>query len=776
MSSQAWESCWKPGQDALIVTDVAAQDQKILLAVHQPPVITQMPVPLPGRRHDAAAQASESSQEELYRHLLDGTPREGTLVVPIIGKPGTGKSHIIKWLHAAIPLDSEDLVVRHIPREGTSLPDVVRLLLEGLSGGRFDDLRQSMEHARSNIGSLDQAATRLSLRIAELVQHGVPGGWRRAAGIDETTRDSLCDRSILPAVLTDPVCREHLTRPGGPIYRLAEDIVDGYRRSDDDDEEELGFHNDDLLFEKASLRGAGGLAKRAVSHLRMPGFADAATRILSDALDVASADVIGLSTVSLADVLLDLRAALLDQRKELVILFEDVAIARGLQLDLVDALTTPAIRDGEQRLCALRAALAITPTYWDEQAPETLATRVSSWGGSMFSLDLPTARSHAFAPRLVGRYMNAARVGLEGLRSLESASLLVEVPNACDECPFGRRDECHAVFGASEDGHGLFPLTPASVLTLAGLATDDTFRARSVLSEVVAPVINERAALDAGEFPAEGGALQKLVSAGVDRRLVPEVSLSQLEAIEAAGLQGDDRERALTVLRAWMPEEPRSGAALLAALGLPEQLAEVDRSAAPKPKGTPEAPSIVEPVRGADTGAAVLPPVLEQELGRIEAWASGRTTLPAEVVRPLRRSLFDEVEAGIRWEEVGFGRDAAFRALDIRGTEQVQQNLAVRIERSAGGGPPGSVEPILQAQAERSQRSTAPRLASPKPLRLLDVRRWGRCPGSSTLGRPAVRGGGLQATRNRGVCDAASHRSGTTSRPCDRPADFTWTR
>ena len=138
------------------------------------------------------------------------------------------------------------------------------------------------------------------------------------------------------------------------------------------------------------------------------------------------------------------------------------------QLDLVDALTTPAVRDGEQRLCTLRVALAITPTYWDEQAPETLATRISAWGGSMYSLDVP-ANQTDIAPDLIGRYLNAARLNVASLQG-RHASVSTAVPNACDDCPFDRRDTCHALFGATEAGHGLFPLTTAAAVTTARLA------------------------------------------------------------------------------------------------------------------------------------------------------------------------------------------------------------------------------------------------------------------------------------------------------------------
>ena len=54
----------------------------------------------------------------LLEQLMVAQPREHTLVIPIIGEPGTGKSHLIKWLRVAMP-NRDDLVIRHIPREGT---------------------------------------------------------------------------------------------------------------------------------------------------------------------------------------------------------------------------------------------------------------------------------------------------------------------------------------------------------------------------------------------------------------------------------------------------------------------------------------------------------------------------------------------------------------------------------------------------------------------------------------------------------------------------------
>lgn len=686
MVSDRWEACWPEGQDRLIVADVAAQSDEVLLAVHQPPRLLEMPVPLPGRRAEAAAQSHEATQEMLLEQLMVAQPREHTLVIPIIGEPGTGKSHLIKWLRVAMP-NQEGLVIRHIPREGTSLPEVVRILLEGLEGGRFDDVRNQMDTAKTQIPTLEEAATRLALRLAVVVQYGIPSGWRRAARLDGDLRDSLCDPTVLPALLTDHACRTHLTRVGGPIHRLAADIVNGYQRpAEDDADEELGFRADDLVFTNASLRGAGNAARRAVLNLQMPGFADAAARILSDALDVAAADVIGLGNISLTDVFTDVRAELLKDKKQLVLLFEDMAIARGLQLDLVDAITTPAVRDGVQRLCTLRVALAITASYWDEQAPETLATRISAWGGSMFSLDVPVADTDDVAPVMIGRYLNAARLGVANIRD-QPKRRASSVPNQCESCPFDRRDECHALFGATSEGHGLFPLTRPAAVIGSRLANRETFRPRRVLEAIVGPVIADRARLNEGQFPSPNGDIKMLVDGAIQRRALHDLSLAQLEAVESASLSSADRSRAETVLRIWNVQESPDPIGLLRALNLDLPASAIGGNGQPPP-----APSRQSP----EPGRKPQPAPEDERLQAVSQWAGGRVELSQAIARTLRRSLFDELRAGIRWEEIGFGQESVFSAIGLIGSEQAQMNLAVRIENAAGGGAVGDAKPLIE--------------------------------------------------------------------------------
>ena len=667
---EQWPACWQPHQQDLVVSEVGVQDDTVMLAVHDPPALRRRRVPLQGQLATAEA-GSDATQEELLNHLLEAEPPEGTLIVPVIGAPGTGKSHLIRWLWAVMP-QRDDLVIRHIPREGTSLPAVVERIFRGVEGEQFEALRDALHKAQSPEEGIDpsarleRTASNLIFRITDLLQFGLGTEWRRARDVDPDVRDALCSPTSLPALLTDVEVRARLTQPGGAAYRLAKDIVEGYRRSENEDQEELGFTAADLDLKVA--RNAGPHAHRTLATLRMPGRADDAARMMSDALDVASARLV-LGSISLADLLVDFRRLLAADGKQLVLLFEDIAIARGLQLDLIDAMTTPGRRPGEAPLCTLRVALAITNTYWEDQAPETLSTRARAWKAEMFDLDVPPATAEERAPGLIGRYLNAARHGLDTIRTTDIDTLRAGLGNACDTCAW--QQPCHATFGATENGHGLYPLTRTAARRLSRLA-DAAMRPRLVLSDVVEPILDQQPAVDAHRFPA-GDVWQTPTEEAVRTRQLEELSLPQLERLEQASAA--DSERARLVLLAWIGEE-EAGPAVLNALGLPGELYtdEVD-GPAPAPPDIP-----VEERRRREAPAA------EDTADRaIQDWAAGTRELGNPLAPRLRTLMYNELLAAIRWDELGESQTGVLEALGIRGPEQQRPALMIKIQGAATG-------------------------------------------------------------------------------------------
>jgi hypothetical protein len=664
---ESWAACWKPSQQHLVVADVAAQHDNVLLAVHEAPLLRRRRVPLRGR---SDAEGAPATQQDLLEHFLGPAPEERTLIVPLTGAPGIGKSHLIRWLKAALPTDGS-LVVRHIPREGTSLPRVVELLFEDVEGEEFEELRKQLAEFRGDLdaidaeGRLDEVATRLTLRMAALLEFDhVP--WVLAFDIDAQTRAALSDARVLPSLLTDYAVRVKLTRAGGALHRIARDIVEGYRKGTDDDEV-LGFRTSDL--DLIGVRGVGPHARRAIVTLQLPGMADAAVKVLTDALNQASAELVPTGGRSLNDLLMRFRRLLAEHDQELVLLFEDIAIARGLQLDLVDALTTPGRRPGEPDLCILRVALAVTKTYWEE-APETLSTRAHAWQSEMFDMDLPAEDAVRRAPELVGRYFNAARIGRNDLLLRRPEELAQGVENVCLECPL--LDPCHATFGATAHGHGLFPLTESAVHRL-GEQADRSLRPRLLLSEVVGPTLGQWDTVNEHRFP-DYAPWDRAVATAVELGDVDEISAAQQEALERAPLSEDDRRRARTVLRAWT-RPGTTGEGVVAALGI---AVEVDQG--PVSRKPPVGPLEVT------VPAHPQPPVVDEEARRIEAWGGGAVTLGAGLARDLRGAAWHAIEDGVRWPEIGRSQRAVLEALGIRAVGRQHAAQAIRVDNAATGG------------------------------------------------------------------------------------------
>ncbi|WP_324648526.1 hypothetical protein [Aeromonas dhakensis] len=105
----------------------------VLLAVHEPMVLT---------RRDVNNNQEHFRDEDLFIQLLS-TER----AIPLIGRSGMGKSHLVRWLDCRLKsyLQANGLLeqweVIRIPKNA-SLRQVLLLILRNLHGGLFDDARR----------------------------------------------------------------------------------------------------------------------------------------------------------------------------------------------------------------------------------------------------------------------------------------------------------------------------------------------------------------------------------------------------------------------------------------------------------------------------------------------------------------------------------------------------------------------------------------------------------------------------------------------------------
>ena len=507
--------------DECLVTEAETADVAVFLAVHQPMRLV--------RRHlRAQTEPEEKNETDLLEALLAKKPASGTLLVPIVGNSGVGKSHMIRWLDAHLQ-NRDDGVPRHIVRipKSASLRRVLELILDKLPEERYGALRKELTSARM---PPDLLAATYGLREKLLVALERAHRQARARMLgDKATpeerklgqeRMTHCDPRGLPALLQDPAITAHfMANEGtgkGVIARIAERYMQGAHVAKGTD---YHFTEDDLSLDEKLDRNT--LAQPTKTYLMSLTLRDGQARkvavgVLNEVIDPALGELLDFGGNSLTDLFVKLREQLLEDGKELVLLVEDFAALAGIQGSLLDAMIREGIRDGKQHLCVMRTALAVTEGYLANR--ETVLTRAQyEWRieERPFASG-EEAEAIATFTNFVGGYLNAARWGKTRLqkefkkRAKGAGDLQEWLPNFYDQRQDDLDPESAAAlkeFGFSSRGnHPLFPFNQGVIHQLARrhLREGNTFvfNPRELLNLVLREtLLTNRPLFDAASFP-----------------------------------------------------------------------------------------------------------------------------------------------------------------------------------------------------------------------------------------------------------------------------------
>lgn len=486
--------CWSPTvAGATINTEAVSPAPAVFFATHAPLRIR--------RRHPegrADVRSVEVTEEEVRRDFLERAAPNGVLLMPVVGESGAGKSHLVRWIHEKTPPTASRAVI-YLPKTSTSLRAVVRAFLDqpDVESPELAQLRADVDRMSSE---LDQSSLerRLINELSEAVAvaEPKPGAARILAGPDR-----------LAALLLDPHIRDHLLREGKLIPRLAASLLSD--KDERDIERPTSFTVDDLPLDIADVKKASDKAIRLLMQITSkPELQTAAVEILTEQLPTAVTAAWNIGGGRLQDAMLEIRRQYARQGKEIILLIEDFAVIQGVQRDLLDALIEVGEREGRTVLAPVRTLMAVTSGYLARVA-ETVLTRAKAATPYVYDLDVAfdtSERGRAEVKAFVGRYLNAARVGYQALKEA-GVEAGAAVPNKCDDpCPF--KETCHATFGVSTEGHGLYPFNWSALRRTirARPAHDnpDSFNPRAVIGEVIRPVLIEHAeSLRDATFPDE---------------------------------------------------------------------------------------------------------------------------------------------------------------------------------------------------------------------------------------------------------------------------------
>ena len=488
--SQIGAPCWSREQVAKVVSITAqmnAASADRFLAAHSP--FRQI--------KDAKSADRTVTEEEVFNDIFS-KPREKTQAF-VRGEPGTGKSHLIRWLYERFnyaarenraDLDKHRVVL--VTRGNGSLKHALDQIVRQL-GAEFAPHISSVQGAIDRLSRQTSRAMLLSELALQVDVHWTDrhkrtplprklrnlgqalnskglGGWmNREGGVIDQVIKRLTDSSTVDE-------REHF-----PSFQASEfDVPSNAFTPQQVAPEVLEFVDD--LREESDTR-------------------EEVAATLNTALQDGIRGLTGLQGSDLFGIFEKIRRQLGSSR-ELVVFIEDVsASSGGLDQDIINAVE-PRSGDG---LCRLIAVLGIADFGWARllKNVQDRATHLYDVGGNTVE---HWAADPGGVSRFTARYLNAIRSNDDEIHAIASTRFEGDVRQSrCDDCP--KKIECHAAFGSVEFGQGvtvgMFPFSPRAPQTMLQNLTDARYKSqRGLLDRIIFPALDQSfQSFSAQEFP-----------------------------------------------------------------------------------------------------------------------------------------------------------------------------------------------------------------------------------------------------------------------------------
>ncbi len=462
------KACWTAdAARAMFRTEALEGNEAVFLATHTP--ISGFTI---------GGTSGDDIREPTEQALLDvvSAPALHHAFCVVEGEPGSGKSHLIRWLYVNWARDGRDRPLLLQRSDGSlegalaqlreKLPIEFKELFDGLGtkqrvaeAGRartfHGNLRQSLRPDHYESPPKDNSWCETwhpaeLLRPDDVEEHwDAPRRILRLVSGKEGERNSESARFDIFDIyeLQDLVRRVDLKTANA--QRLYAELVG--ESAEIDDAREQGLSADQIVRE---------IGANIPNHIA---FAAALNSRRNDAIQY----LVGVSSDSLKKLFREIRRAMRAQNLRLVLLLEDITSWEGLDDSLIDVLTTNADTRSdnpeERDQCDLVSVVGLTPDYYDTTLranyQDRITHRVSLGEGEHGLQDVAMMRDPADRLRFVSRYLAATRAGTMALSAWREELRLdpdLAPPNICDECPV--RPGCHHAFGDLA-GIGLYPFT-----------------------------------------------------------------------------------------------------------------------------------------------------------------------------------------------------------------------------------------------------------------------------------------------------------------------------
>ena len=488
--------CWdKNYLDEILKWDAGEPSDAVLLATHSPALIT------------AGKDGPLITEMEVLERFLEEKP-SGINILPILGIPGSGKSHVVRWLRPHVEKVDKGFVV-YIRREDTSLRGLITEILNTLEKAGVQDevvdLREKLSQAYDRTlseGGDNTVLNRISERLEAISNEKG----------DDADRVGLA--GLLPPLIRDEAFRLPLKKEGGVVSRFVGSVMeDGEVNLEG---EGFAFSEEDFPTSQELEGRLGEHAQRAFDQVDHPDFKGVITGLITEAFNQSIPLIFGFSGgMELGAVFRSARKLLLAQGLTLYVLIEDLSALQGFETALLNSFVELPTVEGEKVLCDIHVVIATTTGFFNDYLPEGIKTRIEAinQGHSIkqdsrsraeatnrgnlvhVGVDSEGLSSHNLS-EFSSRYLNAVRAGLKEIEyTYESEgrpSGQDWIPNLCSECAY--IDKCHSAFGQI-DGVGLYPFNEEALHAFYSHKVaqyrdlNGQFNPRKLISEVLYPVL-----------------------------------------------------------------------------------------------------------------------------------------------------------------------------------------------------------------------------------------------------------------------------------------------
>lgn len=582
--------------------------------------------------------------EELFLSGQILAKRNDHQFIVVKGNSGSGKSHLIRWLKERYvsEANAQDEVVLFIERSQNSLRGTLEQILNsGIfpSGFPAEEIKK-LTVARQNLTGED-----LALKIVHEFAMAADKASR------EKVKTPLENRylGMLHDFLVDPVIRESLCCPGGPVERLKDRLSPESNELRQD--RDAQFTPEDFGFCRIKKRQMRGKSSKSAMDLAedlgddIPSLKEKVCSFLNQSMEAVIQNCTHLQSADLRAVFERLRVELKKAGKRLALFIEDITSFTGLDRALMDVLVAEHIGEGQNsKFCRLYSVIGVTDYYYDKYFQDNYRSRITC----LVLSDQAVLNTEESAVEMAARYINAISLPPGSIQGWLAAGAQGEDLPLAAALPGSEWATCEL----NRRTFSIYPFNQQALKNIYQSMREKN--PRRFLKDVLAFMLNIYAgsAEGSGKFPPPAKEIGEF-------RLPPlragheQIVINQSDSLS---------EQICTLLRSWGDGTALSreingkrligglGEEVFAAFSLPF-IKGVDGGTDPRPPAGPLTPP-VEPGTTTGGGEQANPQGLKKFnklVMELEKWANG-DSLPT--FRELRQDMRDLIFEYIDWESI----------------------------------------------------------------------------------------------------------------------------